>query len=192
MTPGSELTLEPFRWDQRLFTFLLQIGKARTPELQGSTTSHSESHKGPAVSTLKMSEVTGGTSYSNENIRSVSNCHFDETVIRSSRKPRFQIISRWFFFQMKKRGSSQFRSSFSTHKQRDTDCMSSQDVIRQVKDRDLIKRPGFGGFWPIPEAFWPESNMNSLVISLEWFSASSHCSTYHPIRSCRLRPLFDR
>ena len=60
LLPGSELTKEPFRWDQRLFALILRMAGAR-----GITQSKQppQSYNDPAVAA--MCEVTGGkaTSY---------------------------------------------------------------------------------------------------------------------------------
>lgn len=55
--PGSELTKEPFRWDQRLFALVLRLpGVASTePEQLGSVPSDESA-------ITQMCEVTGGTS----------------------------------------------------------------------------------------------------------------------------------
>ena len=51
-TEGSELTKEPFRWDQRLFTVLLRL-----PGMGGVSTSSNNVE----ILLSTMSEATGGT-----------------------------------------------------------------------------------------------------------------------------------
>lgn len=48
-TPGSELTQEPFRWDQRLFSVVLRFGAAAAPPVPL-----------PEPLTSAMCDVTGG------------------------------------------------------------------------------------------------------------------------------------
>ena len=56
--PGSELTREPFRWDQRLYALVLRM--AGTPPTTQETTGHVASDHSPIDA---MCEVTGGRSY---------------------------------------------------------------------------------------------------------------------------------
>lgn len=55
--PGSELTKEPFRWDQRLFALVLRLPGAAVPDSEqlGSVPSDESA-------ITQMCEVTGGTS----------------------------------------------------------------------------------------------------------------------------------
>lgn len=55
--PGSELTKEPFRWDQRLFALVLRMPGAAVPDTEqlGSVPSDESA-------ITQMCEVTGGTS----------------------------------------------------------------------------------------------------------------------------------
>lgn len=57
--PGSELTKEPFRWDQRLFALVLRMPGAAVPDTEqlGSVPSDESA-------ITQMCEVTGGTSAS--------------------------------------------------------------------------------------------------------------------------------
>lgn len=50
-SPGSELTSEPFRWDQRLFSFSLQFATTPTDK---------EKQKQESNGLALMCEVTGG------------------------------------------------------------------------------------------------------------------------------------
>lgn len=54
--PGSELTKEPFRWDQRLFALVLRMPGAAVPDTEqlGSVPSDESA-------ITQMCEVTGGT-----------------------------------------------------------------------------------------------------------------------------------
>lgn len=53
--PGSELTREPFRWDQRLFALVLRLTGTPPPERDSPTLVPSDSSPIDA-----MCEVTGG------------------------------------------------------------------------------------------------------------------------------------
>ena len=57
--PGSELTREPFRWDQRLYALVLRMA-GTPPTTQETATGHVASDHSPIDA---MCEVTGGRSY---------------------------------------------------------------------------------------------------------------------------------
>ena len=57
---GSELTKEPFRWDQRVFGIVLKIPAVEIPEPQTETTFIPTAETSPIDS---MCEVTGGENY---------------------------------------------------------------------------------------------------------------------------------
>ena len=56
LLPGSELTKEPFRWDQRLFALILRVAGARGI---GQNKQQCQSYNDPAIAA--MCDVTGGT-----------------------------------------------------------------------------------------------------------------------------------
>ncbi len=66
--PGSELTREPFRWDQRLYALVLRM--AGTPPLSQET-GHVASDGSPIDA---MCEVTGGRSYAVTSQRVLHQC----------------------------------------------------------------------------------------------------------------------
>lgn len=66
--PGSELTREPFRWDQRLFALVLRL--AGTPAVDRDT-GLVPSDGSPIDA---MCEVTGGRSYSITSYRMLNQC----------------------------------------------------------------------------------------------------------------------
>lgn len=67
--PGSELTKEPFRWDQRLFSLVLRL--AGTPPLEREPSAMVPSDLSPIDA---MCEVTGGRSYSVTSQRMLMQC----------------------------------------------------------------------------------------------------------------------
>jgi hypothetical protein len=84
-----------------------------------------------------MSEVTGGTTYLVHNLKSLLSAI--ESLV-----PRLQpgVVVNF--------------EPLSTP--------SGIQVPAACLHKMLYVRPGAGGFWPIPEAFFPESNMTSLVL----------------------------
>ncbi|XP_041482664.1 integrator complex subunit 6-like isoform X1 [Lytechinus variegatus] len=70
--PGSELTREPFRWDQRLFALVLRLpGVAGEKERMGPTSSLVNTDDSPISS---MCEVTGGRSYMVNSMKTLNQC----------------------------------------------------------------------------------------------------------------------
>ncbi|KAJ8383614.1 hypothetical protein AAFF_G00216870 [Aldrovandia affinis] len=144
--PGSELTKEPFRWDQRLFALVLRIPGHTTPgpEPQGGVP--------PDDSAITpMCEVTGGRSYSVLSQRMLNQCL--ESVV--------QKIQSGVVINFEKTGP---------------DPLPVEDGPPEVKpglqtwhsSHKLIyvrPNPKTGvplGHWPIPEAFWPDQNSPTL------------------------------
>ncbi|XP_072180479.1 integrator complex subunit 6-like [Diadema setosum] len=70
--PGSELTREPFRWDQRLFALVLRLpGVAGEKERMGPTSSLVNVDDSPISS---MCDVTGGRSYTVTSMKTLNQC----------------------------------------------------------------------------------------------------------------------
>ncbi|XP_030837605.1 integrator complex subunit 6-A-like isoform X1 [Strongylocentrotus purpuratus] len=70
--PGSELTREPFRWDQRLFALVLRLpGVAGEKERMGPTSSLVNTDDSPISS---MCDVTGGRSYMVNSMKTLNQC----------------------------------------------------------------------------------------------------------------------
>ena len=68
--PGSELTREPFRWDQRLYALVLRMA-GTPPTAQETATGHVASDHSPIDA---MCEVTGGRSYAVTSQRVLHQC----------------------------------------------------------------------------------------------------------------------
>ncbi|KAI1899185.1 hypothetical protein AGOR_G00059040 [Albula goreensis] len=144
--PGSELTKEPFRWDQRLFALVLRIPGSATPgpePVGGVLPDHSP--------ITPMCEVTGGRSYSVLSQRMLNQCL--ESLV--------QKIQSGVVINFEKTGP---------------DPAPVEDGPPEVKPgpqpwhscHKLIyvrPNPKTGvplGHWPIPEAFWPDQNSPTL------------------------------
>uniref|UniRef100_A0AAY4BCM8 VWFA domain-containing protein n=1 Tax=Denticeps clupeoides TaxID=299321 RepID=A0AAY4BCM8_9TELE len=148
--PGSELTKEPFRWDQRLFSLVLRIpGHAPLgPEALGSVPSDDS----PITA---MCEVTGGRSYSVFSHRMLNQCL--ESLV--------QKIQSGVVIHFEKTGPDPLP----------TEGEGRGDVLEAKLGpqpwhccRRLIyvrPNPKTGvpvGHWPIPESFWPDQNSPTL------------------------------
>uniref|UniRef100_A0A674BIY9 Integrator complex subunit 6 n=1 Tax=Salmo trutta TaxID=8032 RepID=A0A674BIY9_SALTR len=141
--PGSELTKEPFRWDQRLFSLVLRIPGHATvePEPLGGVP--------PDDSAITpMCEVTGGRSYS----------VFSQRMLNQCLESLLQKIQSGVVINFEKTGPDPppgeeegLPGPQSWH------CCHKLIYVRP--------NPKTGvpiGHWPIPEGFWPDTNSPTL------------------------------
>uniref|UniRef100_A0A452U0W1 Integrator complex subunit 6 like n=1 Tax=Ursus maritimus TaxID=29073 RepID=A0A452U0W1_URSMA len=150
--PGSELTKEPFRWDQRLFALVLRLpGLAPTePEQLGSVPTDESA-------ITQMCEVTGGRSYCVRTQRMLNQCL--ESLV--------QKIQSGVVINFEKTGpdplpvgedglldSSRPSNSFAAQP------WHSCHKLIYVRPNSKTGVPV--GHWPIPESFWPDQNLPSL------------------------------
>ncbi|XP_039440127.1 integrator complex subunit 6 [Culex pipiens pallens] len=141
--PGTKLTKEPFRWDQRLFSLVLRMSGNRADERVDGKVPHDDSM------IEKMCEVTGGRSYKIRSQYVLNQCieslvqkvqpgvviHFDQLLTTNATNGeggggadlQFQSIKRMIYVQK--------------HPQQKTFPV---------------------GFWPIPEPYWPDPKSSSL------------------------------
>uniref|UniRef100_A0A8C2YW13 Integrator complex subunit 6 like n=1 Tax=Cyclopterus lumpus TaxID=8103 RepID=A0A8C2YW13_CYCLU len=146
---GSELTKEPFRWDQRLFALVLRLPGAATPDTEqlGSVPTDESA-------ITQMCEVTGGRSYCVRTQRMLNQCL--ESLV--------QKVQSGVVINFEKTGpdpplvgdveSSRPVSSFSTQ--------PWHSCHKLIYVRPNLKTGVPVGHWPIPESFWPDQNSPSL------------------------------
>lgn len=187
--PGSELTKEPFRWDQRLFSLVLRLPATTTqePEQLGSVPSD------PSPISL-MCEVTGGRSYSVTSQKTLMQCldslvqkvqggvvvHFecidpDKRLLNDVRQPNGLISA--------KQNGGPISRSISPNPLSDPSGNNTgwASLHRMIYVRPSPKSGIPIGHWPLPEAFCPDPNAPSLIPR-----------TAHPIlrfSSCETEPL---
>ncbi|KAI9518749.1 Integrator complex subunit 6 [Dissostichus eleginoides] len=146
--PGSELTKEPFRWDQRLFALVLRIpGHASVePEPQGGVP--------PDDSPITpMCEVTGGRSYS----------VFSQRMLNQCLESLVQKIQSGVVINFEKTGPDP-----PPLEDAPVEAISKSGLQPWHCCHKLIyvrPNPKTGvpiGHWPIPEAFWPDQNSPTL------------------------------
>lgn len=174
--PGSELTREPFRWDQRLFSLVLRLTGSppiETSSNLGLTLDHS-----PIGA---MCNVTAGRSYSITSHRS----------ILQSIEALVQKVQSGVVIQFEKIGpdpppleSDQLTSTVEaqdgTENNNTTNDNGAQHNIKQSENSNMLVTPSWHstrsliyvhrslqknfpvGHWPIPEAFWPDPNLVAL------------------------------
>jgi hypothetical protein len=179
VTDGNELTKEPFRWDQRLFTVLLRL-----PGMGGvGTLSNSVE-----VTQSNMTEATGGKCYLATNQKTLvqameSLCqklhpgvvvHFQKiggSSPSNSLAPGSKDISR------SNTPIAMETESDNQHLQRETSRDSDKVTPPPMADSDpsawhstkkmMFVKPSSKnnlptGFWPIPESFWPDPSLSKL------------------------------
>lgn len=194
--PGSELTREPFRWDQRLYALVLRM--AGTPPATSEVGGHVKSDTSPIDA---MCEVTGGRSYAVTSQRVLHQCidslvqklqsgvviHFEKigpdptpiagldkeddseasALARADTAPldEMEILSQTKGLTFSKEGGSGGSNSSRPHTP--NPILSSANVAWHSCRRLILvprsAQKGFAvGFWPLPEAFWPDINAPAL------------------------------
>uniref|UniRef100_A0A672YPH8 VWFA domain-containing protein n=1 Tax=Sphaeramia orbicularis TaxID=375764 RepID=A0A672YPH8_9TELE len=140
---GSELTKEPFRWDQRLFALVLRLPGAATPDTEqlGSVPTDESA-------ITQMCEVTGGRSY----------CVLTQRMLNQCLESLVQKVQSGVVINFEKTGpdpplvgegdNSPFGPWHSCHK------------LIYVRPNPKTGVPV--GHWPIPESFWPDQNSPTL------------------------------
>ncbi|KAJ8407188.1 hypothetical protein AAFF_G00288640 [Aldrovandia affinis] len=150
--PGSELTKEPFRWDQRLFALVLRLPGAAPPESEqlGSVPTDESA-------ITQMCEVTGGRSYCVRTQRMLNQCL--ESLV--------QKVLSGVVINFEKTGPDpplvgedgpvdpvRPTPTFSPH------AWHSCHKLIYVRPNPKTGVPV--GHWPIPESFWPDQNSPTL------------------------------
>uniref|UniRef100_A0A4W6FR03 Integrator complex subunit 6 like n=1 Tax=Lates calcarifer TaxID=8187 RepID=A0A4W6FR03_LATCA len=139
---GSELTKEPFRWDQRLFALVLRLPGAATPDNEqlGSVPTDESA-------ITQMCEVTGGRSYCVRTQRMLNQCL--ESLV--------QKVQSGVVINFEKTGPDPplpihvIHYGFPWH---------SCHKLIYVRPNPKTGVPV--GHWPIPESFWPDQNSPTL------------------------------
>ncbi|XP_014651694.1 PREDICTED: protein DDX26B isoform X2 [Ceratotherium simum simum] len=150
--PGSELTKEPFRWDQRLFALVLRLpGLASTePEQLGSVPTDESA-------ITQMCEVTGGRSYCVRTQRMLNQCL--ESLV--------QKVQSGVVINFEKTGPDPLPIGEDglMDASRPSNSFAAQpwhSCHKLIYVRPNSKTGVPVGHWPIPESFWPDQNLPSL------------------------------
>ncbi|GAB6024222.1 Integrator complex subunit 6 [Chamberlinius hualienensis] len=178
--PGSELTKEPFRWDQRLFSLVLRL--AGTPSAERDPTAMVPPDNSPIDA---MCEVTGGRSY----------CISSQHQLMQCLESLVQKVQSGVVINFEKIGPDPppipveedegVDMSSDEQGKRDADVIELKPELPSLRPntpnavqstannswhscRKLIYVPrsaqkGYSvGHWPIPEGYWPDANTPSL------------------------------
>lgn len=149
---GSELTKEPFRWDQRLFALVLRLPGAATPDTEqlGSVPTDESA-------ITQMCEVTGGRSYCVRTQRMLNQCL--ESLV--------QKVQSGVVINFEKTGPDPplIGEDNSVESVRSVSSFGPQPWHSCHKLIYVRPNPKTGvpvGHWPIPESFWPDQNSPTL------------------------------
>ncbi|XP_005990420.1 integrator complex subunit 6 isoform X1 [Latimeria chalumnae] len=150
--PGSELTKEPFRWDQRLFALVLRLPGASfvEPEQLGSVSSDESA-------ITQMCEVTGGRSYCVRTQRMLNQCL--ESLV--------QKVQSGVVINFEKTGPDPTPTGEDSNvdQLKPTTSCTLQPWHSCHKLIYVRPNPKTGvpvGHWPVPESFWPDQNSPTL------------------------------
>ncbi|XP_012254623.2 integrator complex subunit 6 [Athalia rosae] len=186
--PGTELTKEPFRWDQRLFSLVLRL--SGTPAIDRDT-GLVASDSSPIDA---MCEVTGGRSYCITSHRMMMQC-IDSLV---------QKVQSGVVINFEKIGPDPPPLANDTQHPDDDENEDELTLINGARSqyppnpmapgntawhscRRLIYVPrsaqkGFAvGFWPIPESFWPDLSASSLPPRSAHPNVKFTCTSQEPM-----------
>ncbi|XP_030000978.1 integrator complex subunit 6 [Sphaeramia orbicularis] len=149
---GSELTKEPFRWDQRLFALVLRLPGAATPDTEqlGSVPTDESA-------ITQMCEVTGGRSY----------CVLTQRMLNQCLESLVQKVQSGVVINFEKTGPDPplVGEDNSVETSRPVSSFSPQPWHSCHKLIYVRPNPKTGvpvGHWPIPESFWPDQNSPTL------------------------------
>ena len=152
---GSELTKEPFRWDQRLYSVVLRIpGVAPSSQSVHNQIQNLESQQ----EISSVCESTGGKSYVVTSSKSLNHClESISSKIQTGVVVNFECLRESF------RGGSRNEVRSSDSGTGDYNYISSMICLRKLMYVKANNKTGqFNGHWPIPEEFWPDANSNQL------------------------------
>uniref|UniRef100_A0A3B3IKF0 Integrator complex subunit 6 like n=1 Tax=Oryzias latipes TaxID=8090 RepID=A0A3B3IKF0_ORYLA len=138
---GSELTKEPFRWDQRLFALVLRLPGASAPDSEqlGSVPTDESA-------ITQMCEVTGGRSYCVRTQRMLNQCL--ESLV--------QKVQSGVVLHFEKTGPDPIVVEGEV-------CPNAwHSCHKLIYVRPNPKTGVPVGHWPIPESFWPDQNSPTL------------------------------
>ncbi|CAN7996730.1 unnamed protein product [Ixodes hexagonus] len=138
--PGSELTKEPFRWDQRMFALVLRMAGTQPPPAPQEATPLATDPS--AID--DMCQVTGGRSF----------CITSHRALVQSLEALVQKVQGGVVINFEKVGADP------------PDVESAEPGWQNCRRLIYVQRSAQKGYsvghWPIPEAFWPDMNSPSL------------------------------
>ncbi|XP_043927615.1 integrator complex subunit 6 [Protopterus annectens] len=148
--PGSELTREPFRWDQRLFALVLRLPGAASVEQEHLVGVPSD--ESPITA---MCEVTGGRSYSVFTQKMLNQC-----LESLSQKVQSGVVIHFEKVGAESKSEGTWSDALRTLSSSGSLPWHSCHKLIYVRPNHKTGVPV--GHWPIPESFWPDQNSPTL------------------------------
>ncbi|GAB1600442.1 integrator complex subunit 6-like [Argonauta hians] len=163
VVPGCELTKEPFRWDQRIFGLVLEI--PATPPVDNGFVYIPVAETHPINA---MCDVTGGRSYT----------ILSQKMLNAALESLVQKVQAGVVINFEKIGpdpkpvneeNGEMMNQYGENDKRDMESQCSGGNPAWHSNRKLIyvqrsAQKGYSvGHWPIPEAYWPDSSIQTLT-----------------------------
>ncbi|XP_067950033.1 integrator complex subunit 6-like isoform X2 [Watersipora subatra] len=147
---GSELTKEPFRWDQRVFGIVLKLPAVEVHEPAGETTFIPSAEASPIDS---MCEVTGGRSYLVSNPRQLA-----QTLESLAQKAAMHgvVVNFEYIESPLSIGDEGSRSASPSPSN------AWKSTKRMIYVKSSAQRGHSVGHWPLPESYWPDGKAKTL------------------------------
>lgn len=163
--PGSELTREPFRWDQRLFSLVLRMS-GTSPSDSTQTTCQTDNSPISA-----MCSVTAGRSY----------CVTSTRALQQSIDSLVQKLQSGVVMQFEKVGPDPppLPADPSNNNAQQADANLGWQSTKSLVYVPRTQK-GYVGHWPIPEAFWSDANLSSLPQRTAHPIVKFNCSGVEP------------
>jgi len=176
--PGSTLPafplkpyLEPFRWDQRVFSMTLKLNG--NDEAEGKPASAVTDHLAP------LCDVTGGRNHTVTSPKALmDSLHAIGSRIQSSSGTGVMV-------SFEKIADKNSRPELSQSESKPWHQTKSMIYVRQN-----YKTGNFTGFWPIPESFWPDPNEAQCPPRKATPTLKFSCQDTHP--KCLSNFAFDK
>ncbi|CAI9726681.1 Hypothetical predicted protein [Octopus vulgaris] len=162
VVPGCELTKEPFRWDQRIFGLVLEI--PATPPVDNGFVYIPVAETHPINA---MCDVTGGRSYA----------ILSQKMLNAALESLVQKVQAGVVINFEKIGpdpkpvneeNGDVTNQYGENDKREIESQGSGATPAWHSNRKLIyvqrsAQKGYSvGHWPIPEAYWPDSSIQTL------------------------------
>uniref|UniRef100_A0A2R5LEQ1 Putative dead box rna helicase n=1 Tax=Ornithodoros turicata TaxID=34597 RepID=A0A2R5LEQ1_9ACAR len=153
---GSELTKEPFRWDQRIFALVLRLAGTQPPPVTVGDSALAP----PDISPVDvMCEVTGGRSF----------CVTSHRILMQCLEALVQKVQGGVVINFEKIGADpppiegeEGATTPSPAPTPDGQPPPWHSVRKLIYVQRSAQKGYSVGHWPIPEAFWPDTNSPSL------------------------------
>lgn len=143
--PGTKLTKEPFRWDQRLFSLVLRMAGHRVDERIDVKVPHDDS---PIE---KMCEVTGGRSYKVRSHYVLNHCI--ESLVQ---KVQAGVVVQFEQQLLPTTPKLELKVDGEQQQQHGSDLLFPITKKMIYVQKNMSNKNYPIGYWPLPEPYWPD------------------------------------